>query len=197
MAGDRASNVVPFPAVRSVDGELVRALARGDRQAITDVYREHGPKVRAYARRMLGDEAAAEDVIHDVFVALPAAMARYRGDAKLGTFLIAMAVNHCRRRARSAARGLRAVERMERREVEGPARTPEAEARRRELAAALGRGLATLSVEHREVFVLCAVEERGSPEVAELLGVPEGTVRTRLFHARKKLRAFLEDEGVR
>lgn len=197
MAGDRASNVVPFPAVRVADPDLVRRLAAGDAAAITDVYRQHGAKVRGYARRFLGDEAAAEDVVHDVFVALPAAMERFRGDAKIDTFLIAIAVNFCRRRVRSSARGQRAVERMERREVERPARTPEAEARRRELAAALTRGLETLSVEHREVFVLCAVEERSSPEVAELLEVPEGTVRTRLFHARKKLRAFLEAEGIR
>ncbi|MCA9610245.1 MAG: RNA polymerase sigma factor [Myxococcales bacterium] len=197
MATDRASNVVPFPTARGLDPDLLRRLADGDPETITDVYRRHGAKVRGYARRFLGDDAAAEDVVHDVFVALPGAMQRFRGESKLDTFLIAIAVNFCRRRVRSSVRGQRAVERMERREVERPAQTPEAEARRRELAAALTRGLATLSVDHREVFVLCAVEERSSPEVAELLDVPEGTVRTRLFHARKKLRAFLEAEGIR
>ncbi|MCB9592317.1 MAG: RNA polymerase sigma factor [Sandaracinaceae bacterium] len=197
MAADRASNVVPFPGPRKVEPELIAALAAGDSDAITRTYREHAPKVRAYARRMLGDEAAAEDVVHDAFVALPRAMEAFRGDSKIDTFLIAIAVNLCRRRLRSSLRGKRAVERMEQRAVEPPVRTPEAEARRRELAAALTRGLETLSVEHREVFVLCAVEERSSPEVAALLDLPEGTIRTRLFHARKRLRAFLEREGVR
>jgi RNA polymerase sigma-70 factor (ECF subfamily) len=54
-----------------------------------------------------------------------------------------------------------------------------------------------LSFDHRSAFVLCEVEERSSREVAEILGVPEGTVRTRLFHARQKLRASLEKAGVR
>ena len=59
VAADRASNVVPFPGPRKVEPELIAALAAGDSDAITRTYREHAPKVRAYARRMLGDEAAA------------------------------------------------------------------------------------------------------------------------------------------
>lgn len=86
---------------------------------------------------------------------------------------------------------------MQQREVAPEVQTPEAMARRRQLADALTRGLETLSLEHREVFVLCSVEERTSPEVADILDLPPGTVRTRLFHARQQLRAFLEREGIR
>jgi RNA polymerase sigma-70 factor (ECF subfamily) len=176
--------------------DLLLAIARRDPDAITVVYRRHGPKVRAYARRVLGDEMLAEDVVHDVFVSLPDAVERFRGDSKLETFLIAIAVNVCRHRMRSLTRRRRAVERMEEGAPSRSVSTPEADARRNELAAALARGLDTLSVDHREVFVLCAVEERSSPEVADILDVPEGTIRQRLFHAKKKLRAFLEREGI-
>lgn len=197
MPSERASNVVPLPSRRVVPEDLCARLAARDRDAITEVYRRDGPKVRAYARRMLGDDALAEDVVHDVFVALPDAVVRFRGDAKLETFLVAIAVNVCRRRVRSSTRGRRMAERFERGEPTATMATPETDARRRELAGLLARGLETLTIEHREAFVLCAVEERSSPEVAAILDVPEGTVRQRLFHARQKLRAFLEAEGVR
>ncbi len=193
--GSSVSNVVPFPP-QGAAGERIARIAEADPAAITEVYRLHASKVRGFARRMLHDDAAAEDVVHDAFVALPDAVARFRGECKLESFLISIAVNLCRRRLRSRSRGERAVERMHQRRVDEPVRTPEAEARRRHLAAALRRGLDTLSVDHREVFVLCAVEERSSTEVAEILDVPPGTVRTRLFHARAKLRAYLEAEGV-
>jgi RNA polymerase sigma-70 factor (ECF subfamily) len=65
------------------------------------------------------------------------------------------------------------------------------------LSALLLRALDRLSFDHRTAFVLCEVEERSSSEVASILGIPEGTVRTRLHHARQKLRTWLEKEGVR
>ncbi|MGE0789773.1 MAG: RNA polymerase sigma factor [Sandaracinaceae bacterium] len=194
------SNVIAFPTPRpvsDVNPDLVRAIAAADSQAITEVYRAHARSVRAYARRMLQDDVAAEDVVHDAFVALPAAMARFRGECPVESFLLSIAVNLCRRRIRSRVRGQRAKENLQRREVPTPPATPESETRQRELAEVLKRGLDTLSVDHREVFVLCAVEERTSPEVASILDVPEATVRTRLFYARRQLRAFLEGAGVR
>jgi len=197
VAAPSVSNVVPFPGRERGEDELLAAVADGDPEVIAALYRRHAGKVRAFARRMIQDEVGAEDVVHDAFVALPRAVARFRGECKLETFLISIAVNLCRRRLRSTVRGRRAVQRLAARDVPEPVQTPEAEARRRQLAAALRRGMDTLSVDHREVFVLCAVEERTSAEVAEILEVPAGTVRTRLFHARKKLRAFLEAEGLR
>ena len=77
------------------------------------------------------------------------------------------------------------------------ASSPETEAARKQLANALLRGLDRLSLEHRAVVVLCDVEERTSAEAAVIVDAPEATVRTRLFHARRKLRAFLEGEGFR
>jgi RNA polymerase sigma-70 factor (ECF subfamily) len=65
------------------------------------------------------------------------------------------------------------------------------------MAAVLTRCLDKLTHDHRSAFVLCEVEELSSREVAEVLDVPEGTVRTRLMHAKKKLRAMIEKEGLR
>jgi RNA polymerase sigma-70 factor, ECF subfamily len=82
-------------------------------------------------------------------------------------------------------------------EPEGGSESPERSAEQQRLSTLLLRALDELSYDHRSVFVLCEVEERTSREVADILGVPEGTVRTRLFHARAKLRAALEKAGVR
>lgn len=74
---------------------------------------------------------------------------------------------------------------------------PEQQAQRASLARALLRALDELPLDQRVAFVLCEVEERTSREASEITGAPEATVRTRVFHAKQKLRAALEREGVR
>jgi RNA polymerase sigma-70 factor (ECF subfamily) len=73
---------------------------------------------------------------------------------------------------------------------------PELLARRKQLAELLQRALDELPLDQRVAFVLCEVEERPSPEVASIVGVPEATVRTRLFHARRKLREYLSQQEI-
>jgi len=192
-------NLIPIRKVtaKERDRDLIGRVRKGDAKAVAEVYHLHQQGIRSFARRMLGDFEAAEDVVHDVFVALPKATQRFRGEASLRTFLTGMALNLCRRHIRSAVRRRRAMAKLSSVPESPSTATPEAEVGRRRLADALQRGLETLPMAQREVFVLCSVEERGSPEVAEILDVPEGTVRTRLFHARRKLRTFLEEEGIR
>jgi RNA polymerase sigma-70 factor (ECF subfamily) len=172
---------------------ILARLERGDPSAVGEVYDQHHGAVRAFAKRLVGDASAAEDLVHDVFVALPKAIAGYRGDSALRTFLIGIAVNHARHHVRAAARRRNAFEKLGH-EPLGPNADPERDARRRELARLLTRALDELPLDQRVAFVLCEVEERTSREVAEIVGVPEATVRTRLFHAKKKLRVLLETE---
>src|SRR5262245_50056651 len=176
--------------------ELVLRLRRGEPAAVAEAYDEHQAALRAFARKLCGDTVVAEDLVHDVFVALPSAVKRFREDAALRTFLISIAVNHAKKHVRAAARRRAAMERYAQEPpLDGP--TPEREVARRQLAAALSRALDRLSLDHRVAFVLCEVEQRTSREAAEVVGAPEETVRTRLFHAKKKLRASLEKEGIR
>jgi RNA polymerase sigma-70 factor, ECF subfamily len=175
---------------------LIARLERGDPNAVGEVYDRHHAAIRAFARRLVGDASASEDLVHDVFVALPRAVAGYRGDSSLRTFLIGIAVNHARHHVRAAARRRNAFDKLGR-EPLAPAVDPEHDARRRELARVLTRALDDLPLDQRVAFVLCEVEERTSREVAEIVGVPEATVRTRLFHAKKKLRVLLQAEADR
>lgn len=181
---------------RALEGDFIARLALGDRAAVAEAYDAHHSAVRAFAKRLVGETAAAEDLVHEVFVVLPRAIRGYRGDASLRTFLISVAVNHARHHVRAAARRRYAMERYER-EPSRPVNDPEQMTGRRELAQALERCLDALPLDQRVAFVLCEVEERSSTEVAAIVGAPEGTVRTRLFHAKKKLRSLLEQEGVR
>jgi RNA polymerase sigma-70 factor, ECF subfamily len=176
--------------------DAVEPLRRGELAAIGRAYDEHHGAVRAFAQRLLGDPAVAEDLVHDVFVQLPQALRGFRGDSSLRTFLISIAVNRARHFVRAAARQRAALERMAD-EPKGATEDPEQIVRRRELARALSRALERLPLEQRVTFVLCEVEQRSSHEAATIIGCPEGTVRTRLFHARRKLREMLEQEGLR
>jgi len=181
--------------VEDQEEALVTRLQRADPAAIGEAYDAHHGAVRAFARRLVGDPAAAEDLVHEVFVTLPRAIRRYRGDSTLRTFLVSIAVNHARHHLRGAMRRRAAMDRLA---LEPPATAgdPEQAARQQELAAALTRALDALPLDQRVAFVLCEVEERTSREVAEIVGAPEATVRTRVFHARRKLRASLEQAGI-
>jgi RNA polymerase sigma-70 factor (ECF subfamily) len=178
------------------DSALVARLREGDRDAVEEAYRAHHTAIRGFARRLVGDTASAEDIVHEAFVALPRAIRRFRGESSLRAFLIGVAANHSRRHIRSAMRRRRATERLAAHEELRP-RIGDAKAEliNRRLAGALWAALDQLPIDQRVVFVLCEVEQRTSVEVAEIVGAPEGTVRTRLFHAKRKLREMLPDHA--
>lgn len=178
------------------ESELLLRLTRAERAAVGEVYDAHHGAVRAFARRLVGEPAAAEDLVHEVFVSLPQASKNFRGQASLRTFLISIAVNHARHHVRAASRRRAAIGRLEQEPV-SVVTDPERVTEQKQLAAALARALDALPLDQRVAFVLCEVEERTSVDAARIVGVPEGTLRTRLFHAKKKLRVELEREGFR
>src|SRR3970040_716618 len=134
------------------EGDLIERLKQGDLAAMGELYAGPHGTVRAFARRLVGDVAAAEDLLHDVFCALPGAVRGFRGDSSLRTFLIAVAVNHARHHVRSAARRRAALEKLGH-EPTPSADSPEHDARRRELAELLTRALDALPIEQRVAFV--------------------------------------------
>ena len=178
----------------AADAAVLSAID-GDVAALGNLYDEHHAAVYKFACRMLGEQSAW-DVVQETFLTLPKALRRWNGQGALRTFIIGIAVNHARHHVRSATRRRRALDRFSMEPVSGRD-SPEHAAEQQRLSELLLHALDELSYEHRSVFVLCEVEDRNSREVAQILGVPEGTVRTRLFHARQKLRAALEKAGVR
>jgi RNA polymerase sigma-70 factor (ECF subfamily) len=178
-------------AVAEPSSSVVDRLREGDATALALLYRQHHEAVRAFARRLVGDATIAEDLVHDVFLAVPAAFRRYRGDAEIRSFLVSIAVNKAKQHVRAAVRARAMRGRLAAEPTRVAAEAPDEEWERRELCAELQRALDELPIEQRVVVVLCAVEERTALEVSAIVGAPENTVRTRLFHAKRKLREIM------
>ncbi len=172
--------------------DLIVRLARGERSALAEMYDRHSGELRSFARRLVGEPEAAEDLVHDVFLALPRAVARFEGRSTLRTFLFAIAVRHCQNHVRTATRRRKASERLAR-ELETEVHAEEPHDAR--LASALTRALDSLPLDQRLAFVVCVIEERSSTEASVILNAPEATVRTRLHRAKQKLREHLSKEG--
>jgi RNA polymerase sigma-70 factor (ECF subfamily) len=176
---------VSTAAERTDEVELLARARAGDRhdreEAFAEIHRRLEPGLWTVCRRMCGDAEDAEDALQETFLALHHTLASFRGEARLSTYAYRIAVRVCLRRR--AADGRRAHRPLE---VEPGAR-PTDPAREHELADALDAAVAALRPEYRAVFSLCSLEELGAADVARILGLPEGTVWTRLHRARKEL----------
>lgn len=195
------------PASVTVESSTARLVARlqvGEASALGELYDEHAVALHSFARRLVGDEDQAKDLVQEVFLSVPGAMRRFQAASSLRTFLMSIAVNHARHHVRAAARRRAAMARYA--EERGSSElsnhersdgSPEQEALRERLAGALMTALDALPLDQRVAFVLCEIEERTSQEVASIVDAPEGTVRTRLHHAKKKLRNALSRRELR
>lgn len=172
---------------------LARRVARGDGPALGELYDRHHLAVRAFAQRLFGGAAEADDLVQETFLAAPSALRRFEGRASLRTFLLSIAVNHARHQRRSVARKRGMLARLGL-EPSPTSEAPDQVEERRSLARTMQRLLDELPLDQRVAVVLCVIEERTSAEAAEIAGVAEATMRTRVFHARNKLRAALERE---
>lgn len=175
--------------------DFVARLRAGELDAIAEAYDAHHAALCSFAKRLLGDQHAAEDLVQDVFVVLPSVAHRFAPPASLRSFLLGIASNRAKHHGRSRLRLQSFFQRL----VYEPAEeveTPERLTERQLLATLLARALDTLPLEHRTTFVLKEIEGYSAKEVGDILDIPEATVRTRLFHARARLRTFL-DGGAR
>lgn len=190
----RFVGTAPTDAASTADQtSLVAALGAGELAALAAAFDRWHQRVRVLARRLLSDPAAAEDVVQDVFTALPRAVRGFRGDADLETFLLGIAVKRVRHHRRAALRRRKALELLRAVDRRGPI-DPEQDAYRRQLGARLAAALDELPLPQRVAFVLCEVEELTSGQAAVIADAPEATIRTRLFHARRRLRDLLAGE---
>jgi RNA polymerase sigma-70 factor (ECF subfamily) len=169
------------------------ALRASRVEAMAELYDACHQRVRRLARRLLGDDGAAEDVVQEVFAAAPRALRRFRGETDVQSFLLGIAVKKARSYLRASVRSRRALDRLAREVPPGP-RDPEQHAYRQQLARRLVWALDRIPAAQREAFVLCEVESMAAAEAAAILGIPEVTVRTRLHYGRARLRVLLADE---
>lgn len=155
------------------------------------VYSAHRDALWSFALRLLADSTAAEDLVHDVFVALPSLWHKVQPETPLRSFLLGVTANLARNHTRRAKRRRRLADLWSKETSSATSEHPEHLVSRRNLALRLQDALSCLSHEHRVVFVLVEVEQHTTLEAAEILDLPPGTVRSRLFHAKHQLQARL------
>lgn len=177
--------------MRAEDLELARRCLSGDAAAFEDLYRAHAGRLFSLLTRMAGSAQDAEDLLQDVFVQAHRKLGSFRGESSLGTWLYRLAVNQCldhlRGRQVRMARATDSLDADDAAEAVAPApATPQAIDR-----IDLERAIAQLPEGCRTAFVLHDVEGLEHHEVAETLGISEGTSKSQVHKARTKLRALL------
>jgi RNA polymerase sigma-70 factor (ECF subfamily) len=182
---------------------LIGRLKQRDEQAFNEIVRRYGDKVFSLVYRMIGSRSEAEDIAQEVFVTVFKTVDGFRGESQFSTWLLRIAANHCKNRIKYLARrptdgngledgadGISADHATPpmRAHIDGPDVLMEAA----ELEALMQRAIDTLDEDHRLLIVLRDVEELSYQEIAEITGLPEGTIKSRLHRARMAIKEWLD-----
>ena len=164
---------------REEELEIILKVRSGDTEAFEALVLEHQNKVYSLALRMVGNEEDARDMAQEAFIRAFNSLGSFRGESKFSVWLY------------------REDEDGEEGELEIPDErfSPEARLERTELRESVHRGLEQLSPEYREILLLREINGLSYDEIGRALGLEEGTVKSRIFRARKKLSEFLIREG--
>lgn len=177
------------------DKELVRAIAGGDRQAMQTLYTRHSVRVYRFVLRLTQDSTLAEDIVSDVFCAVWRQADGFRAKSQVSTWLLAIARNTAlsalRRRPETPLSDQMADA------IIDPAEDAETIVANADRSLLVRKCLSQLSTDHREVLNLVYYHEKSVDEVAEIVGAPASTVKTRMFYARKHMEKLLTKAGVK
>jgi RNA polymerase sigma-70 factor (ECF subfamily) len=158
------------------------------------LFARHHVRVYRFVLRLVREEATAEDLISDVFLDVWRQAGRFEGRSQVSTWLLAIA----RFKALSVLRRKPEQELDEdiAEAIEDTADTPDVTLEKKQKADVIRQCLGGLSSDHREIIDLVYYHEKSVEEAAEIIGIPEATVKTRMFYARKKLAELLKGQGI-
>ena len=177
------------------DEVLIGRIAGGDRLAMQVLFARHHVRVFRFVLRLVRNEATAEDLISEVFLDVWRQAGKFEGRSAVSTWLLSIA----RFKALSALRRKRPEEELDEETaeaIEDQCDDPEVALEKKDKGAVMRQCLTGLSAEHREIIDLVYYHEKSVEEVAEIVGIPEATVKTRMFYARKKLAELLKAQGI-
>lgn len=176
------------------DEVLIGRIANGDRLAMQVLFARHHVRVYRFVLRLVNNPSTAEDLISEVFLDVWRQAGRFEARSQVSTWLLAIA----RFKALSALRKKpeSALDDEMAEAIEDTSDTPEVSLQKKNKSELLRECLKSLSPEHREVVDLVYYHEKSIEEVAELIGISENTVKTRMFYARKRLSELLKAAGV-
>ena len=177
-----------------LDAALIRSIAAGDKHAMQILFARHNVRIFRFLLRFVRDRSAAEDLVSEVFLDVWRRAGRFQGRSQVTPWLLAIARN----------KALSAPQRRSNEEldedaaaaIEDPQDNPEVTLQKRQKAEILLNCLTQLSPAHREVTDLVYYHEKSIDEVAEITGVPQNTVKTRMFYARKRIAELLAVQGI-
>lgn len=179
------------------DAALVRRFNRGEQQAFATLVERYQDRVFSQCLRWMGDPRIAEEVAQDVFVAVYRALPRFRGEARFSTWIFRITINHCKNRRLYRSR--RKTDRHEPlegkpRDDDGPERQipdtgpgTDRGVQRSEAEEILQQALDGLDEAQRTIILLRDIQDLSYDEIAEILDLPKGTVKSRLHRARAEL----------
>lgn len=171
------------------DEALIAAIAAGDRAAMRILYNRHQVRIFRFAARLVDDAASAEDVVSEAFIEVWRQADRFEGRSSVSTWIMSIA----RYKALSVRRRRQEIE-LDDKVAEAVAdqySTPEQILLETDRRAQLRACLSQLSPDHREIIDLVYYHDKTIEEVAEIVGVPKNTVKTRMFYARRRLAQLL------
>ena len=176
------------------DEILIALIAAHDKNAMGILFTRHNVRVYRFLLRVLGDAATAEDLVSEVFLDIWRHAGRFEARSKVSTWILAIA-----RFKASSARRRKPFERLDEGAAASVADTsddPETALQNKKCSAILRDCLMRLSPEHREILDLIYYHGQSIAEAAQIVGVPENTVKTRAFHARKRIAQLMAVRGI-
>ena len=176
------------------DESLLQSIAEGNRTSMHMLYCRHNVRVYRFIRRIVRDSTAAEDLVSQVFLDVWRTAGQFQGRSQVSTWLLSIA----RFKALTAMRQRRFedIDQEDVRQIPDQADTPETSLDRSDTSAILRACVQTLSPAHREIINLVYYHEKSVEEVGQIIGIPQSTVKTRMFYARKQLADLLKGAGV-
>ena len=197
------------PAAAPTDAEVIERAKHGDHAAFRVLVERYQGRAYGLALRVLRNEEQARDAVQDAFLKVYGSLARFEGRSGFYTWLYRLVMNVCldmKRRDRSSRHveweEERAVEIAQGAEALAPGASesdrqgPAAELERSELREAMTRAIEALPEDARRTLELREIDGLSYAEIAKAVGVPKGTVMSRLFYARRRVRATLVEAGV-
>ncbi len=176
------------------DKFLLAQIAKGDRNAIRVLFARHHVKIFRFVARMVKNEAVAEELVNETFIEIWRCAEKFEGRSAPTTWIFSIArfkaLNVLRKRSDEELDEITSAK------IEDYSDNPEVTTMKGNKAKLLQQCIGKLSDEHREVIDLVYYHEKSIDEISQIVGVASGTVKTRVFHARKQLSKFLLHAGL-
>ncbi len=187
-----ASKSLGASPVGDNDLDLVARHCHGDETAFEEVYQRFSPMVFNLALRMSGDAEEAADLAQEVFLRIYRHLVKFAGRSTLKTWIYRVTLNYCHSRLGRKQLAVKTLERDDSRAVQDPRRGPEERTLAHDTERWVALALSQLKPTFREVVILRDLEGLSYAEIAEVLGLRVGTVRSRISRGRQRLKTVLE-----